>query len=103
MNSTDPLLVRLWCLALQTLSLTALLMGALAAVVGVIYAVAALLPLTLPTPGLSFGYGVLSIAFGITFTVIGVHGFKMRTRRDVDAEISKISSDRDRLERWINR
>ena len=78
-------------------------MGVLAAVVGVIIAVVALLPRTQPTPGLSLSYGVLSIALGVTFVVAGVRGFKMRTRRDVDAEISKTSSHRDRLERWINR
>jgi hypothetical protein len=56
-----------------------------------------------PTSGLSFGYGILSIALGLTFAIIGVRGFRIWTRRGVDAEISKTSSDRERLERWINR
>jgi hypothetical protein len=103
MESTDPLLVRLWVLAFRTLCLGALLTGALAMVVGVIVAASALLPRTQPSPSLSIGYGVVSIALGIIFAVIGVSGLKMRTRLDVDAEISKTSSDRDMLERWINR
>lgn len=103
MDSRDPLRIRLWFLAFRALSLGLLVIGVLAAVFGIIIAVVALLPQTQPTPGLSFGYGLLCIALGVTFAVAGVRGFKMRTRRDVDAELSKTSSDRNRLERWINR
>ncbi len=97
------LLVRLWSLTFRTLTLGVLVIGALAAVVGVVIAAAALVPRTQPTPSLSFGHGILSIALGLAFAVIGVRGLKIWTRRVVDAEISKTSSDRERLERWINR
>jgi hypothetical protein len=103
MDSPDPILIRLWFLGFRVLSLGALVMGALAAVAGVIVAVVSLLPRTQPSPGLTFSYGVLFIVGGVTFVLIGVRGFKMRTRRDLDADISKTASDRDSLERWINR
>jgi hypothetical protein len=103
MDSPDPILIRLWFLGFRALSLGALVMGALAAVAGVIVAVASLLPRAQPSPDLNFGYGVLFIIGGVTFVLIGVRGFKMRTRRDLDADISKTASDRDSLERWINR
>ena len=97
-------MIRLWFLGFRVLSLGALVMGALAAVVGVIVAVVSFfLPRTQPTPGLTFGYGVLFIVVGVTFVLVGVRGFKMRTRRDLDADISKTANDRNRLERWINR
>jgi len=103
MDSPDPIMIRLWFLGFRVLSLGALVMGALAAVVGAIVAVVSLLPRTRPSPGLMFGYGVLFIVVGVTFVLIGVRGFKMRTRRDLDADISKTANDRDSLERWINR
>jgi type III secretory pathway component EscS len=103
MDSPDPIMIRLWFLGFRVLSLGALVMGALAAVVGLIVAVVSLLPRTQPSPGLSFGYGVLFIVVGVTFVLIGVRGSKMRTRRDLDADISKTANDRDSLERWINR
>ena len=96
-------MIRLWFLGFRVLSLGALVMGALAAVVGVIVAVVSLLPRTQPPPGLTFGYGVLFIVVGVTFVLIGVRGFKMRMRRDLDADIAKTANDRDSLERWINR
>ena len=103
MELHDPIMIRLWFLGFRVLSLGALVVGALAAVVGVIVAVVSLLPRTQPSPGLTFGYGVLFIVVGVTFVLIGVRGFKMRTRRDLDADISKTANDRDSLERWINR
>jgi len=103
MDSPDPIMIRLWFLSFRVLSLGALVMGALVAVVGAIVAVVSLLPRTQPSPGLTFGYGVLFIVVGVTFVLIGVRGFKMRTRHDLDADISKTASDRDSFERWINR
>ncbi len=96
-------MTRLWFLSFRVLSLGAVLMGALAAIAGVIVAVVSLLPRTQPSPGLTFSYGVLFIVEGVTFVLIGVRGSKMRWRRDLDADISKTAADRDRLERWINR
>ena len=103
MDSPDPMIIRLWFLSFRVLSLGAVVMGALVAIVGVIVAVVSVLPRTQPSPGLTFSYGVLFIGGGVTFVLIGVRGFKMRTRRDLDADISKTAADRDRLERWINR
>jgi hypothetical protein len=103
MESPDPIMVRLWFLGFRVLSVGVLVMGALAAVVGVVTAVVSLLPRTKPTPGLTFGSGVLFTVVGVTFVLIGIRGLKMRTRRDLDADIAKTASDRDSLERWINR
>jgi cytochrome c biogenesis factor len=103
MDSPDPILIRLWFLGFRVLSLGVLVMGALAAVAGVIVAVVSVLPRTQPSHGLTLSYGVLFIVGGAAFVLIGVRGFRMRTRRDVDADISKTASDRDSLERWINR
>src|SRR3984957_11203452 len=103
MDSPDPLMTRLWFLSFRVLSLGAVIMGALAAVVGVIVAVVSVLPRTQPSPGLTLSYGVLFIVGGVAFVLICVRGFRMRARRDLDADISKTASDRDSLERWINR
>lgn len=103
MDSPDPILIRLWFLGFRALSLGALIMGALVAVAGVVVAVVSLLPRTQPRPGLTFGYGILFIVVGTPFVLIGVRGFRMRTRSDLDADVSKTASDRDSLERWINR
>jgi hypothetical protein len=64
MDSPDPLLIRLWFLGFRVLSLGALVMGALVALAGVIVAVVSILPRTQPSPGLTFGYGVLFIVVG---------------------------------------
>jgi membrane protein implicated in regulation of membrane protease activity len=103
MDSPDPIKARLWILGFRILSLGALVMGALVAVVGIFVAVVSVLPKTLQSPGLTFSYGVLFIVVGATFVLIGIRGFQMRTRHDLDADISKTAGDRDRLERWINR
>jgi hypothetical protein len=103
MDSPDPMMTRLWFLTFRVLSLGAAVLGALAAIAGVIVAVVSVLPRTQPSPGLTLSYGVLFIVGGAAFVLIGVRGFRMRTRRDVDADISKTASDRDSLERWINR
>lgn len=103
MESSDPILIRLWFLGFRALSLGAMVMGALAAVAGATIAVLSLLPRTRQSRGLTFGYGVLFIAVGVTFVLIGVRAFKMRKRLDLDADVSKSARDRDSLERWINR
>ena len=101
MDSPDPTMIRLWFLGFRVLSLGALVMGALAVVVGVIVAVVSLLPRTQPSA--SHLVTASSASRCVTFVLIGVRGFKMRRRRDLDADISKTASDRDSLERWINR
>lgn len=103
MASPDPIVFRLWLIIFRTLSLGMLVMGALATIGGAIIAVAAVLPEAQRIPGVSLGYGVLSIVVGVTFVVIGFRGFKMRTRRDLETDMSKTASDREKLERWINR
>jgi membrane protein implicated in regulation of membrane protease activity len=94
---------RLWILGFRILSLGALVTGALVAVVGVFVAVVSVLPKTQQSPGLTFSYGVLFIVVGTIFVLIGIRDFQIRTRRDLDADISKTAGDRDSLERWINR
>ncbi len=80
-----------------------LFMGALAPAVGAVIAVVSLLGVVRPTPGLSLGYGLFFVAVGVTFSVVGFRGFKMRSRRDLNADIAKTTSDRDQFEQWINR
>jgi cytochrome c biogenesis factor len=103
MDSPDPLMTRLWFLIFRVLSFGAVVMGTLAAVAGVIVAVVSVLPRTQAPPGLTLSYGVFFIVGGVAFVLIGVRGSRMRTRRDLDADISRTASDRDSLERWINR
>jgi hypothetical protein len=79
-----------------------LLMGSIVAVAGAMIAVAVLCT-GRTSPGFSLGYGLLLLALGTTFSVAGFRGFKMRSRRDLQADILNTASDRDKLERWINR
>jgi uncharacterized YccA/Bax inhibitor family protein len=103
MDSPDQMMTRRWFLSFRVLSFGAVVMGVLAVVAGVIVAVVSVLPRTQPSPGLTLSYGVLFIVGGVAFVLAGVRGFRMRTRRDLDADIAKTASDRDSLERWINR
>jgi hypothetical protein len=107
MNSRDPPLVRLWCLAFRALCLGMLLIGALAVVVGAVIAVVSLLSLAPPVPGLSLGYWFLFATVGLAFAGSASAVLKCARgaiwRRDMEADISKTASDRDRLEQWINR
>lgn len=79
-----------------------LLMGTLVAAAGAMGAVA-ILYTGRTVAGFSLGTGLLFIAGGATFSVAGFRGFKMRSRRDLEADISKTADDRDKLEQWINR
>jgi hypothetical protein len=102
MDPRDPPLFRLWLLFFRTLCLGMLLMGSIVAVAGAMIAVAVLYTGRTP-PGFSLGSGLLFLTVGTTFSVAGFRGFKMKSRRDLQADILNTASDRDKLERWINR
>ena len=102
-KSRDSLLIHLWLLSFRALSLGVVVLGVIAAVGGTVTALVAVLPRMQSSPGLKFSTGVLFAIVGVTFVWIGVRGYKIRTRRDLDADISTTPGNRDSLERWINR
>ncbi|SRR5579871_851881 len=103
MGPSETLTFRLWSLGFRALSLGVLVLGALAALVGAITVALAFFPRAASIPGVSFGRGVFFMIVGVLFVVIGARGIRIRTRDDIVADFEQTASDRDRLERWINR
>jgi hypothetical protein len=103
MKSPDSLLFRLWSLGFRTLSLGLVLMGALAAIIGALLAFLVIVRRLPPTTGFSLGLSLLFVVVGVVFVLIGTRGFRIRTSRDLKADIAQTTGDRDGLERWINR
>jgi hypothetical protein len=102
MESSDSLPFRLWSLFFRTLSLGVLIAGALAALLGTLTVILAIVRRS-PVPGFSLGLSLLFIVGGAVLVLMGLRGFRIRTRRDLEAELAQTAADRDRLERWINR
>src|ERR1700761_469265 len=101
MDARDPPLFRLWPLFFRTLCFGMLLMGTVVAAAGAI--AVAILYTSHTVAGFSLGTGLLFIAGCATFSVAGFRGFKLRSRLNVEAEISKTADDREKLEQWVNR
>ena len=102
MESSDSLLFRLWSLCFRILSLGLLIVGALAALLGALTVILAIVRHS-HIPGFSLGLGLLFFFGGAVSMLMGLRGFRIRTRRDWEAELAQTAADRDRLERWINR
>ena len=101
-GARDPLLSRLRMLTFRVLSLGLIVLGSLAVLVAV--ATAAVLAISgRSAPGFSLGTSAIFFVAGSAFALIGIRGFRMKRRQELLDDITQTASDRDTLERWINR
>ena|ERR1700758_445679 len=102
MEQSDPLVFRLWSLGFRALALGLLVLGTLVAVVGALVFAVALIRGLPSSSHMSIGEGAIMLIGGMLFAEIGRRGLKIRSRKDLDADIEQTAKDRDRLEQWIN-
>jgi hypothetical protein len=87
-------LLKLQLLVFRTLSFGCVCLGSVGALA---FAVSAFFP------GQSVAIDLFAAAMGALIAVVGIKGLAIRSRDDVDRDISTLSERRDKFERWINR
>src|SRR5262245_15945063 len=87
-------LFKLWLLGFRTLSFACVCLGSVGALA---FAVSAFLP------GQSVAMDLFAAAMAALIAVFGMKGLAIRSRDEVDRDISALGERRDKFERWINR
>jgi hypothetical protein len=102
MISGRDLAWRMWLMAFRTLCVALILLGSLTAIgCSVVFALRLVRPASfveMPAPLAAF-----VAVMGTLFVLVGIKGLRIKSFRDVEAELEALRSARDSLERSINK
>ena len=85
---------KLWLIAFRILSLWCFIISSAGALVAAVSAF---------MPGASVAISLFAAVMAVLIALAGKKGLKIRSRDDIDREISALRDRRDRFESWINR
>jgi hypothetical protein len=92
----------IWLMAFRILCAGCILLGSLTAIsCSAVFVLRLIRPASfveVPAP-----LAALAAVLGTLFVLVGIKGFKIKSFRDVEAELKALGSTRDSVERWINK